>query len=157
MSNPADSERKKARALREGGSLNSSPENVNDPKFKIGEFFDPRDIVQVKYEMLRRVLVEHATVTDAVEEYGFSRPTFYEAKARFTEAGISGLAPRTRGPRKPHKLHGDVLEYLERQLVPGQPIRARQLAEQVRLEYGLDLHPRTIERALRKGKKRREP
>jgi transposase len=102
----------------------------------------------VKYEMLRRVLVENAAVTDAAEEYGVSRPTYYQAKENFTEAGIAGLVPMKRGPRGPHKLQGEVLAFLERHVVPGQPIRARILATLVRREFDLDVHPRTIERAL---------
>ena len=143
-----DRKRSKARALLEEGTLNSSAAKVSDPKFQEGEFFDPRDVVQVKYEMLRRVLVENASVTHAAEEYGVSRPTYYQARANFDEVGIAGLVPMKRGPRGPHKLRGDVLAFLERQVVPGQPIRARKLATLVREEFDLDVHPRTIERAL---------
>ena len=148
MAPPDDRKSSKAHALLEEGTLNSSPEKVSDPKFQEGEFFDPRDVVQVKYEMLRRVLVENAAVTHVVEEYGFTRPTYYQARENFDEAGIAGLVPRKRGPRGPHKLHGEVLAFLEQQVVPGQPIRARELTTLVRQEFGLDVHPRTIERAL---------
>jgi hypothetical protein len=79
---------------------------VRDPKFRAYDFFDPRDLVQVKYELLRRVSLEHASVTDATAEYGVSRPTYYQAKAHFATAGIAGLVPRKRGPRGPHKLQG---------------------------------------------------
>ena len=143
-----DGKRSKADALLEEGTLNSTPEKVRDPKFQQGEFFDPRDVVQVKYEMLRRVRVESALVTDTALEYGISRPTYYQARTRFDEAGIAGLVPKKRGPRGPHKLHGEVLAFLEQQVVPGQPIRAPELATRVRQEFGLDVHPRTIERAL---------
>jgi transposase len=142
------SKRSRAKALHDEGTLNSSPEKVNDPKFQEGEFFDPRDVVQVKYEMLRRVVVENVSVTHATEEYGFSRPTYYQAKANYDEAGIVGLVPKKRGPRGRHKLSGEILAFLERQVIPGQPIRARELATLVRQEFDLDLHPRTIERAL---------
>ncbi|HEU4733011.1 MAG TPA: helix-turn-helix domain-containing protein, partial [Kofleriaceae bacterium] len=80
-----------------------------------------------------------------------SRPTFYQAKASFDEAGISGLLPKKRGPRVPHKLQGEVLALLEKHVQPGQPIRARELSRLVRQELGVELHARTIERAL--GKK----
>ena len=91
-----DSKRAKIDALLEHGTFNPSPERVCDPKFQAGGFFDPRDVVQVKYEMLRRVSVEHASVTDVSDEYGVSRPTFYQAKADFDAAGIAGLVPRDR-------------------------------------------------------------
>lgn len=147
-----DTNRSKADVLLEEGTLNPAPEKVRDAKFRDSEFFDPRDAVQVKYEMLRRVLVENASVTDAAEEYGVSRPTYYQAKASFDDAGIAGLVPQKRGPRGPHKLHGEVLVFLEEQLLSGEPIRARELATLIRQEFDLVVHPRTIERALA-GKK----
>lgn len=147
---PAKNGRKEAKvnALIEEGTLNAAPEKVNDPKFRDSEFFDPRDAVQVKYEMLRRVLVENASITDAAEEYGISRPTYYQAKASFEGAGIAGLVPKKRGPRGPHKIRGEVLAFVKKQLVAGEPIRARELARLIRKEFGLDVHPRTIERAV---------
>jgi transposase len=137
--------------LLEEGTLNPAPEKVSDPKFRDSEFFDPHDAVQVKYEMLRRVLVENASVTDAAVEYGVSRPTFYQAKTGFDQSGVAGLVPKKRGPRGPHKLRGEVLAFLEKQVEPGEPIRARELARLVRKDLDLNVHPRTIERAL--GKK----
>ena len=144
--------RAKAAALREEGTLNAAPEKVSDPRFQHSEFFDPRDIVQVKYEMLRRVEAERASVTDVTDEYGVSRPTYYETKAHFDALGIGGLVPKKRGPRGPHKLQGDVLAFLEQHVKTDEPIRARALAALIRQQFDLTVHPRTIERAVR-GKK----
>jgi transposase len=144
--------RTKLDALLEEGTLNPQPEKVGDPKFKPGEFFDPRDVVQVKYELLRRVLVDKVSVTDAAQEYGISRPTYYQAKADFDAAGIAGLVPKKRGPHGRHKLREDVMAFIEQHLVRGEPMRARDLAILVRLELGLDVHPRSIERAIREKK-----
>ena len=148
MSPKSDSKQAKVRALVEEGTLNPAPEKVQDPKFRDGEFFDPHDIVQVKYEMLRRVSVESASVTSATEEYGVSRPTYYQTRASFEEAGIAGLVPRKRGPQGPHKVRGAVLAFIQEKRMDGEPIRARQLAEQIRKKFDLDIHPRTIERAV---------
>jgi transposase len=147
---PAKNDRKKADVLLEEGTLNPAPEKVRDPKFRESEFFDPRDAVQVKYEMLRRVSIENASVTEASDEYGVSRPTYYQAKANFDEAGVAGLVPKKRGPRGPHKIQGEVLAFLKTRLVTGEPIRARELANLIRNEFDLDVHPRTIERAVKK-------
>ena len=144
---PNERKHSKTDVLAEDGTLNQTPESVLDPKFQEGGFFDPHDAVQVKYEMLRRVSVEKASVTQISDEYGVSRPTFYQARADFEEGGIAGLVPRKRGPRGPHKIQGDVLAFLKSQFTPGEPIRARELAKLVRKEFGLDVHPRTIERA----------
>jgi transposase len=140
--------RSKADALAEDGILNPAPDKVGDPKFQEDGFFDPRDVVQVKYEMLRRVSVEKTSITDVSEQYGVSRPTFYQAKADFEEGGIAGLVPQKRGPHGPHKIHSDVLAFLIAKLSPGEPIRARELAKLVQKEFGIDVHPRTIERAV---------
>ncbi len=147
---PAGRDRKRSKidALAEDGTLNPAPEKVRDPKFQADGFFDPRDIVQVKYEMLRRASVEKASVTEASEEYGVSRPTYYQAKADFDEGGIAGLVPKKRGPRGPHKIQGEVSAFLRAQISPGEPIRARELAKSLQKEFGLDVHPRTIERAV---------
>jgi transposase len=144
----SDSKHPKVRALLEEGTLNPAPDKVHDPKFQDSEFFDPRDVVQVKYEMLRRVSVENASIANATEEYGVSRPTYYQTKASFDEEGIAGLVPKKRGPRGPHKLQGEVLEFIQKQLISGKPIRARELAKLVREKFDLDVHPRTIERAV---------
>ena len=148
MSSHSDLILKKQYSLKEEGTLNASPEKVKASGFQEGEFFDPRDIVQVKYEMLRRVRMENVTVTEAADEFGFSRNAFYQASANFDETGISGLIPGKRGPRGPHKVNSEILAFLKGRVEKGKPIRARRLAMLVRQKFGLDIHPRTIERVL---------
>jgi len=143
----------KTDTLREEGTLNPRPNSVVDPKFLEGEFFDPNDVVQVKYEMLRRVRVDDIPVAHAAAEFGFSRPTFYQAQSSFDEAGVAGLVPGKRGPRGPHKVRPEVIAFLVSRLSPGQPVRARALAAALKDELGVDLHPRTIERLVATVKK----
>ena len=142
----------KTEALLEEGTLNPAPEKVGDPKFRAGEFFDPRDLVQVRYEMLRRVSSDDLSVAQVATEYGVSRPTYYQARASFDEAGLAGLLPKKRGPRGPHKLQGDLLAFVEERIVPGKPLRARELAKLIHKTFSIEVHPRTIERAFA-GKK----
>lgn len=142
----------KSSHLRESASLNPHPEQIRDALFQTHPFFDPRDLVQVKYEMLRRVSIEKASATEATEEYGVSRPTYYQTKSSFDKGGLAGLVPRKRGPHGPHKLQGEALAFVQQQLVAGQPVRARELAKLVRQRFDLAIHPRTIERAVA-GKK----
>jgi hypothetical protein len=68
----------KAAALRETRSLNPRPEAVTDSRFAspgAAGFFDPRDLAQVKYEMVRAVRVEKMPVTAAAAGFGLSRQT----------------------------------------------------------------------------------
>lgn len=153
MSAKSGSKRSKNEALIEEGTFNSSPEKVRDPKFQGSEFFDPQDVVQVRYEMLRRVSIDKVSVTEASDEYGVSRPTYYQARTNFDTAGIAGLVPAKPGPRSPHKIDDTVLAFLKARLVPGEPLRARNLAKLVRQDLDIELHPRTIERALKKTRR----
>src|SRR4051795_3728506 len=94
----------KSRGLREHGTLNPQPQRITDAVFRDRDFFDPRDLVQVKYEMLRRVRVDGLSVLQAARRFGLSRSTFYQAHAAFRRQGLVGLMPRRPGPRRAHKL-----------------------------------------------------
>ncbi len=143
----------KAAALRQYGAVNPRPETVTDDAFRADDFFDPRDLVQVKYEMVRRVQTEGQSVTQTAAAFGFSRPSFYQAQRALAEAGLAGLLPQRRGPHGPHKLQGDVLAFLEQARAEQPRPRARQLAERIQQRFGVSLHPRTIERVLAGQKK----
>ena len=64
----------KRKALRSLGALHQHPERVTDELFHEDGFFDPHDLVQVKYEMLRRVRVDRKPIRRAAKDFGFSRP-----------------------------------------------------------------------------------
>ena len=98
---PADP---KLTALRRSGTLHPHPDRVTAPLFAQHDFFDPRDTLQVKYEMLRSVQIEGQSVRRTVKAFGCSRPTFYQALAAFTADGLAGLLPQKRGPQQAHKL-----------------------------------------------------
>jgi len=143
-------------ALRQRRALNPRPERVTDELFRESEFFDPRDLPQVKYEMLRRVQTEATSVTSAAKAFGFSRPSFYEAQAAFADAGLDGLVPRKRGPRGAHKLGADVMAFILESRSKDASVTAASLAPLVQKRFGLKVHPRSIERALARHEKKRQ-
>jgi transposase len=146
----------KSRALREHGSLHPRPNQVLDPLFQDSEFFDPRDLPLVKYEMLRRVRVEGRPASEAARAFGFSRVALYQAMAAFQKEGLPGLLARRRGPKAANKLTEAVLEFIDQQRAADNSLRAPQLAAMVQQHLGLSVHPRSIERALaRRAKKGR--
>jgi len=144
----------KSRALREHGALHRRPDQVQDPLFQDSDVFDPRDLVLVKYEMLRRVRVEGMSVTDAAKAFGFSRVTLYQAMAAFQAEGLPGLLPRRRGPKAARKLTDAVLAFIDDQRAADSSLRASQLAVRVQEHLGLSVHPRSIERAMARRAKR---
>lgn len=146
----------KLERLRADGALNRRPESVRAPWFQGAKarFFDARDLVQVKYEMLRHVRIDGAEKSTAAALFGVSRPTFYQAQNAFEREGLSGLLPRPRGPKRAHKLTPEVMALIEAHLADAPGLGARALARQIREQLGLLVHPRSIERALARKKKR---
>jgi transposase len=155
---PKKTNSRKRDALRQQGCLNLRPERVTDPLFQQSDFFDADDLVQVKYEMLRRVRIDQKPVSQAAAAFGFSRPTYYQAELDFQQQGLFGLLPEKRGPRRAHKLTPQVLEYV-RQIRSEQPsLGMAQVGDAILERFGVTVHPRSIERALaREEKKRRIP
>ena len=83
----------KTDSLRRHSSLNPHPENARDELFRSHPFFDPRDIVQVKYEMLRSVRRDGRSVSESAARFGLSRPTWYQAQRAYDAGGLAALAP----------------------------------------------------------------
>jgi transposase len=144
----------KEEALRERGTLNPQADEVQDRLFLDDPFFDSRDLLQVKYEMLRRVRVDRKAVTEAASAFGFSRPSFYEAQSAFTEGGLPGLLPKKRGPHGGHKLTEEIVEFLRNERERDETISSKSLAEALAQDYGLKVHPRSIDRVLKAQKKK---
>jgi transposase len=134
--------------LKRTGTLNPHPGAVSDGLFKENPFFDPNDLLQVRYEMLRRHSVEGASIVDVAVKFGVSRPTVYQAQAAFQQAGLSGLFPKHRGPKERHKLSAEVLDYVRalRAAEPGLTTVA--CVEAVQEKFGITIHRRSLERAI---------
>lgn len=147
-------ERKKIEALRANGTFNARAERVSDPLFGEGDFFDARDLVQVKYEMLRRVHEEGMSVSQASAAFGFSRVAFYEIQRAWQGEGVGGLLPRPRGPKHAHKLTDEVMDFVRDSQAGDAALRAPGLAERVHERFGIEVHPRSIERALARPSKK---
>ena len=145
----------KLQALRSSGTLNPRPEKVRHPRFANTEFFDPHDLVQLKYETLRAIETDGQPIAQAAVEFGLSRPTIYQARQAFQAAGLEGLFPHKRGPKRAHKLTPEVRQYLEQALASEPEPKAAELARQVRQRFGVQVHPRTLEKALHKAKRGR--
>ena len=138
-------------ALQAHGALHPHPQDVTAPLFRDSAFFDPHDVVQVKYEMLRRVRAERASVSETAADFGFSRPAFYQARAAFAREGLPGLLPRKRGPKQPHKLTDAVVAVLATAVTEaGAPLRGPALVALLQARFGLVAHPRSIDRSVRR-------
>jgi len=148
---PADA---KTRSLKEHGCLNPNAEMVRDELFLSNAFFDPRDLLQVRYEMLRCVREDGVPVSRAAASFGVSRPTWYQAQRAFEAGGLPGLLPDRPGPRRPHKLSGEIVEALRAAKSERPELTAAEMVELVRDRFGVSVHRSSIDRALAREKKR---
>lgn len=144
----------KRQTLQQQGTLNPTPDRVTDELFRQNEFFDPEDMVQVKYEMLRRVDIDKEPVGQTAAAFGLSRVTFYLTQLEFAKGGLSALVPKKRGPRGPHKLREEVMAFILRERKGEPRPSAVELSRRVKRQFELVVHPRTIERALRREEKK---
>lgn len=144
----------KRRALYQNNTLNKNADKVADPKFKNVAFFDPDDIVQVKYEMLRSAQKDGTGVVKASKTYGFSRITFYKLSKAFKENGLSVLLPQKKGPRRAHKLSEEVMEFVGRLIEQKPGIKSDGIRQEIKDRFDLTVHKRSIERAINRSKKK---
>jgi len=142
----------KRQILRQTGTLNPRPDGVTDELFTDSDFFDPNDLLQVKYEMLRRVRRDDFTVRQAAQLFGFSRPSFYQAQEAFTRGGLGALVPQKRGPRRAHKLSPKIVAFIERTIAANPEA---DLVAAVQQAFSISVQRRSIERALVRAKKKR--
>jgi transposase len=140
--------------LKEQGMLNAHPELVKDQLFLENDFFDPQDLLQVKYEMIRKVERAEASVTSSAQDFGFSRLSFYRLRADFKMGGLAALIPERRGPREAHKLTEEIMVYLENEISKDKTLKARALSKLLEQRFVLKIHPRSVERALARRKKK---
>ena len=144
----------KCDSLRQHATLNPHPERVRDALFQTNLFFDPRDLLQVKYEMLRRVVIDGQPIGTTAAAFGFSRITLSQLRKRFEADGLAGLLPQPKGPRQAHKLSDDILTFILQTLKAEPELRTANLSLRVNQHFGISIHLRSIQRALARQRKK---
>lgn len=143
----------KVEALRAERCLNPRPEAVRDHRFQGSEFLDARDLVQVKYEMVRRARVDGEPVGQAAEAFGFSRPSFYAAQSALERGGLQALVPARPGPKRAHKMSDEVVAFARRRRASDPGLSSKELAGLITERFGVTVHRRSVERALARGER----
>ena len=98
--------------------------------------------------MLRRVRQDHEPVSRAAADFGFSRPSYYEAQTLFESAGLPGLLPQRPGPKRAHKLSGEIVEEIVAARAADATMTVARLLAWLEERHGLHVHRRSLERAL---------
>ena len=138
--------------LQGNGTFNKNHEKVKDARFAGDDFFDPMDIVQVKYEMLKDVAKHGRPVSGAAVDFGFSRTAYYGIKAAFDKHGVSGLIPEKPGPKKPHKLTAEHQGLIDDYIAKNPGASSGELAAMISGNNDFTISKRTVERYRAKKK-----
>ncbi len=149
----ADTTSKRPR-LRRAGTLNPHPERVVAPRFQTSPFYDPDDLLQVRYEVIRAVRQEGTGRTAAARAHGLSRHTLHRLERLFDAEGLAGLVPRKRGPRGPHKITDEILRFVDRRRAEQGPAGSTVLVREIEARFGITIHRVSLDHALaRRAKK----
>jgi transposase len=145
----------KLKSLVESGSFNKNASSVSSPLFMSNLYFDPHDLVQVKYEMLRSVKTSELNVSDASRQFGFSRTAYYKIEKRFSEAGVEGLCLQKTGPKSPAKVTPDIIEFVSDIREKQPDITNDKIIEEIKEQKGVSIHKRSLQRVQAKKKQHR--
>jgi len=142
----------KKEVLLGNGTFNRNYEKVMDARFIGDDFFDPMDIVQVKYEMLKDVAKNGRSVSDAANGFGFSRTAYYSIKQAFDSQGVSGLTPEKPGPKQPHKLTPVYQQQIDDYITKNPGVSSSELVAVLNEHNAAGISKRTVERYRAKKK-----
>jgi len=147
----------KSGTLAQDGVLNPNPEVVRDALFASNPFFDANDLIQVRYEMVRRHQVDGLAISEAAAAFGVTRPTFYKAQSALKTVGLAGLLPSRRGPKDGHKVSAEVVAFAIEFKTEKPEMTTLQCLDAIKSRFGVKVHRRSLERALARKKKRIHP
>jgi transposase len=120
--------------------------------FADNPFFDSRDLIQVRYEMVRRHQADGIPISDVAASFGVSRPTFYKTQDTLAAAGLAGLLPQPRGPKGGHKISAEVVAFVVDLKAASPALTTQQCLASVEARFGIKVHRRSLERALARKK-----
>jgi hypothetical protein len=118
-------------------------------------FFDVRDELQVKYEMLRAHFVDQQPVATDCVAFGYSRQTFYVLRDRFARRGMAGLRDGRPGPVGPRTCTPAVVAFLRAQRAEDPSLPITTILERLARDRGVQLHRRTVERLVGPPKRKK--
>ena len=141
----------KEETLRRNNCFNSNHTNVRADIFRKAPFFDSRDIVQVKYEMVRAASNGEGSIAEISSAFGFSRKSYYQINEAYQSGGLYALIPKKKGPKGAHKLTAEAAAFISEFITNKPNAKPNEISNALESETGVNVHPRTIYRYLKKN------
>lgn len=136
--------------LEKEGLLNPKPARVSYQLFKTIDFFEPLDLPQVRYEMLRIARIEGFSVAEACRLFGFSREYFYKLERIFMTRGFISLLGSSMGRRPLIALNQELINFILHRKIEEPRVSCEKICLQIKKLYQVDCSCRTIERIVEK-------
>ena len=132
--------------------LNPKPDRIKHPLFQTTDFFDPLDLPQVRYEMLRTVRIENKSITEACRLFGFSREYFYKLDRQFKDGGFLALLNSPKAGRRPIiALKQEIVNFIIRRKLESAKLSGDELRKEIEKNYKTVCSTRTVERIVEKA------
>ena len=142
-------EKSKLEFLKQENLENSRADRVTHELFKNINFFDPYDLPQVRYEMLRTVHAEDTSVVNTCKLFGFSREIYYRLERKFMEEGLVCLLGSSKAGRRPLiALNQEIVNYIVYRKIDSPDLSGADLCKEICEIYKVDCSQRTVERLL---------
>ena len=137
----------KVEHLRATHTYNEQHDKVTDELFANSELFDPRDLLQVRYEIVRAV-GRGESPEKVAARFGVSGMTARRYAGRMGEGGLSALLPARKGPGGPRALGAAGEEFVDA-YVEGHPgASGREVHEALEAALAPGVSQRTVERRI---------
>ena len=144
----------KEAALAAARCLNPHPEQVSDPEFLASEFFDARDVVQVKYEMVRKVKAAAPRSPRPPRRSGTPGRRTTRRPPRWSAPGWRGWSRPGPGRAAPTSSPRRSCAWAEEQLAADPGAAPGAAGRPIEESFGVRVHPRSVERALARRRER---
>lgn len=142
---------KKHEFLEKEGLLNKQPKRISPLMFTDNDFFDPFDLPQVRYEMLRSSRIEKKTVAQACKIFGFSREYFYKLERNFMARGLVALLGSPKGRRPLIAINQEIVNFIVHRRIDDSKLSGDDLRKEILKLYKIDCSRRTVERVIEKA------
>jgi hypothetical protein len=162
--------KKKYEFLEKEGLLNQKPERISPSLFADNDFFDPLDLTQVRYEMLRSARIEKipvatqvryemlrsariekTPVAKACKLFGFSREYFYRLERNFMAHGLVSLLGSPKGRRPLIAINQEIVNFIVHRRIDNPNLSGDDLRKEILKLYKIDCSRRTVERVIERA------
>ena len=140
--------------LRATQTFNTNYAKINDPIFQRSGIMDPRDLLLVRFELVRSLELDGKPIEEVCSQYGISPCTARRYVRDMKERGLIALVPEKRGPNGPSVMTDEIANYIDKYLTDHPKASAGKVYQSLVDAKKVTIGKRTVERYIssKKGK-----